>query len=147
LLEAVAQAAVDAQAEAASAMAAHITSLDNAAKVIGFGTTLYKNTRVLVALSQAADQEPAVRRLFTELSERSTELLVALLDRLGLEASRTHAKMLRALFIGLSVSNLATGQADGAAKSEAVLDAVLGLLIAKSSNKPKRRLASQSKKS
>jgi AcrR family transcriptional regulator len=129
LLAAVARAAVERQAASARSMAERITSVENAAKVLAAGTTLRENTRVLVALNQAADREPEVRALFNELTDAFIALLISVLDRLDLKATPANADLVHGLFIGLSVANLATGRPDGEARSAAALGAAFRLLV------------------
>ena len=121
-------------------MAAQITSLNKAAEVIAVATANHKNTRVLVALSQAAEQEPEVRTMFNILADGSIALVTALLEKLGLQPTTANADLVHALFIGLSVTQLATGRANGQARSKAALDAVFNLPASQSVPEHRRRL-------
>jgi AcrR family transcriptional regulator len=67
LLAAVARAAVAAQLAAARSLIRGVSSAEQSAAKMAVVTSRHENTRVLVALNQAADQEPAVRALFNEL--------------------------------------------------------------------------------
>jgi AcrR family transcriptional regulator len=122
LLAAVAHAAIDAQRAGVLALIAHIRSSKDAAEVITVGTARYDNTRVLVALSQAAEQEPEVRKLFNELADGSIVEILSLFEKLGLKESTANADLLHALFIGLSVTHLATGRSDQQERSKAALE-------------------------
>jgi AcrR family transcriptional regulator len=128
LLAAVARAAIEAQTAAARGLAARIQSPDTAAEIIASGTARHENTRVLVALNQAAEQEPEVRALFNELSDNFFAAIVAMFDKLGLRPEPARVDMMHALFVGLSVLDLATSRPDQRARSAAVLDVVLNFL-------------------
>jgi AcrR family transcriptional regulator len=145
LLAAVARAAVDQQSATAAAMAAHATSVADAAVVIAAGTARHEATRVLVALSQAADQEPEVRALFNQLAENSLTALKGLLTRLDLPATEVNADLLRALFIGLAVNNLAAGHADAQARAQAALDAAFRLIAQPAPSSRASKRATKSK--
>jgi AcrR family transcriptional regulator len=132
LLAAVARAAVEIQAADAKAIATRIKSATEAATAIAAGTAQHENTRILVALCQAAEREPDVRASFNQLADGSIAELVALLSRLGLEATTANADLVHALFIGLSITQLATGRTDGKVRAKAALDAAFGLLAASS---------------
>ncbi len=94
-------------------MAARITSVAGAADVIAAGTMIPENTRVLAALKQVADQEPEVRALFNVLTDGLIASLTSILGKLGIEFTPVNADLLHALFVGLSIINLATGRTDG----------------------------------
>jgi hypothetical protein len=89
-------------------------------------------------LSQAAEQEPEVRTMFNALADGSIAVLTALLERLGLQPDTTNADLVHALFIGLSVTHLATGRANGQRRSKAALDAAFDLLASRSPPAGKR---------
>jgi AcrR family transcriptional regulator len=139
LLAAVARAAIEAQAAAAHDMVAQITSLKKAAEIIAAATARAENTRVLVALNQAADREPEVAALFNQLTEGFVVELTALLKKLGLEPSTSNADLVHALFIGLSVLQLATGRPDGEARSKAALQTAFKMLASQSSAEGQRQ--------
>jgi AcrR family transcriptional regulator len=124
LIAAVARAAVEIQASDAKAMAARFTTSKEAAKAIAAATVHHENTRVLMSLSQAAGLGPEVRTLFNELTDGFVAELTALLQKLSLAPSQTSADILHALFVGLSIINLATERKDGQSRSKAALDAV-----------------------
>jgi hypothetical protein len=109
-------------------MVEQITSTNKAVDVIAAATGRQENTRVLVALNQATDREPEVRALFNELANNFVAELIALLTKLGLEPTTANADLVHALFIGLSVMQLATGGPNGQARSEAALNVAFDLL-------------------
>jgi AcrR family transcriptional regulator len=135
LLAAVARAAIDLQGEAAHALTARIRSIDNAPDVIAEAAGRHANTRVLVALNQAAEQEPEVRALFNELSDNFFGEIVSLFDKLGLAREPAHVDLLHALFVGLSVIDLATCRPDQRARSKAALDVAFASLAAQGATK------------
>ena len=69
LLAAVARAGMETQLSEAKALVAGISSAEQAAERIASVTTRHEATRVLAALNQAADQEPAIRAAFNELTD------------------------------------------------------------------------------
>ncbi len=122
LVTAVARAAFDAQAEAARAVIARILSVGDAAAAISEVTGQHERTRVLVALNQASEKEPEVRQLFNNLTNILHSEFASLLERLNLPATGTDVELLHALFIGLSVFDLATCRPGQRERSKAVLD-------------------------
>ncbi|GAU86192.1 TetR/AcrR family transcriptional regulator [Bosea sp. BIWAKO-01] len=122
LVTTVARAAFDAQAEAARAVIARISSVGEAAAAIAAVTGRHERTRVLVALNQASEREPEVRQLFNDLTKILHSEFAGLLMKLGLPATDTDVEMLHALFIGLSVFDLATCRPGQQERSRAILD-------------------------
>lgn len=96
-------------------------SIDGAIAAIAAATFSHQNTRVLVAMNQASDQEPGVRDLFNEMTDAFVAKLGRLLQRFDLGADQDRVDMLHALFVGLSVIDLATSRARGKARNEAAL--------------------------
>jgi AcrR family transcriptional regulator len=139
LLAAVARAAIELQGAAAQALIANIRSIDGAPKAIAEAAGRHENTRVLVALNQAAEQEPEVRELFNELSDNFFNGIGALLDKLGLAKVPAHIDLLHAAFVGLSVIDLATCRPDQRARSKAALDIVFEILGDRKAPKVKPR--------
>lgn len=131
LLAAVARAAIELQGGAARALTSRIRSIDSAAEVIAEAAGRHENTRVLVALNQAAEQEPEVRALFNELLDNFFGEIVTLYDKLGLAQEPAHVDLLHALFVGLSVIDLATCRPDQRARSKAALDLAFEVLGAR----------------
>lgn len=115
LLEAVARAAAEAQ------LAALDTALASGAElsaVLAGLVTRHDNTRVLMALAQAADQEPALRTIFRDLT---TGIVERVSQRLPATAAEATGDFIHALGVGLAVIELATGRPDSAARTQAVL--------------------------
>jgi AcrR family transcriptional regulator len=128
LLAAVARKAIDNQLAGIARTVALAESRDAAVKAVVSATLNHRNTRVLVALNQAADQEPEVRALFNELTGGFVTELGNLLQALGLEPREDRIDLFHALFVGLSVIELATSRARGRERSEAVIRSALSLL-------------------
>jgi AcrR family transcriptional regulator len=138
LLAAVARAAIEIQGVTAKALVARVGSINDAVDVIAEAAARHENTRVLVALNQAAEQEPEVRALFNELSDNFFGEIATLFDRLGLSQKPSHVDMLHALFVGLSVIDLATCRPDQQARSKAALDVAFEFLGAQNTQTGKR---------
>jgi AcrR family transcriptional regulator len=128
LLAAVARRAIDIQLAAARAMVGKITSPRQAASTIASVVVRHENTRVLVALNQAADQEPALRELFNELTDGFVEELRSLLAKLGMKSDQATVDLVHALFVGLSVVDLATSRERGEARAKGVMKAAFEAL-------------------
>jgi AcrR family transcriptional regulator len=139
LLAAVARKAIDNQLAGIARTVALSESKDAAAKAVASATLNHRNTRVLVALNQAADQEPEVRALFNELTGGFVNQLGNLLQTLGLEPREDRIDLVHALFVGLSVIELATSRARGRERSEAVLRCALSLLAARPSTRSRSK--------
>jgi AcrR family transcriptional regulator len=128
LLSAVAQHAIDVQLAAAKKIAAHAVSPQKAVAAIAAAVTSHQNTRVLSALNQAADQEPKLRALFNALCDGFLRELDTMFTALGLPSSEASLDFMHALFVGLSIINLASGRKREAARSKAVLETAFELL-------------------
>jgi AcrR family transcriptional regulator len=128
LLAAVARAAINGQVAAVDAMFAE-TSLDDAANAIARIAVRHDNTRVLMALVQAADQEPQLRALFRELADGIVERAGGFFAAGNLGTGDVHARLLHALAVGLAVLDLATGQPDGDRRAETVLEAAITMIM------------------
>jgi DNA-binding transcriptional regulator YbjK len=128
LLTAVARTAIDLQLGGARAMLKSVESLKEATAAMGAAVVRHENTRVFVALNQAADQEPALQALFKELREGFAQAIADFLKRLDLPATQSHVELLHAVFVGLSVIDLATSRKNGKARSVAALKTVFDLL-------------------
>jgi AcrR family transcriptional regulator len=124
LLAAVGQAAIDAQLAAAEHVLAH-TQPSEMAVAIANVVVRHQNTRVLMALAQAADQEPRLRGLFHQLVDGVAQLAEAFLCTVGATTTEADARMLHALAVGLAVIDLATGRPDGEARAAEALRAAL----------------------
>jgi hypothetical protein len=105
-----------------------ISSAEQAAAKMATVVARHENTRVLAALNQAADQEPTVRTLFNELHEGFVAELHALLGKLKLSRTEARIDLLHALFVGLSIIDLATGRKNGRARAKAALGLAFDLL-------------------
>ena len=128
LLTAVTRAAIEAQLAGARSLTKGIVSAKQAAAKIATVAARRENTRVLAALNQAADQEPTVRALFTELLDGFIAELGALLEKLKLSPTEARIDLLHALFIGLSIIDLATRRKNGRARAKAALSLTFDLL-------------------
>lgn len=128
LLAAVTRVAIDAQLTAIRSMVKGASSKRKAASTIAAVTVVHENTRVLSALNQAADQEPAVRELFNELLGAFLSELGALLEKLGLPSDEPRVDLIHALLVGLSIIDLATARRKGKARAEAVMNLAFALL-------------------
>jgi AcrR family transcriptional regulator len=128
LLAAVARAAIDLQLGAARTLLASAESLKQAADAIGAAVIRHENSRVFVALNQAADQEPAIQALFNELLEGFVQVIADFLKRLNLRSSESHIDLLHAVFVGLSVIDLSTSRKHGKARAVAALKTLFSLL-------------------
>ena len=128
LLTAVARTAIDLQLGGARAMLKSVESLKEATAAMGAAVVRHENTRIFVALNQAADQEPALQALFKELREGFAQAIADFLKRLDLPATQSHVDLLHAVFVGLSVIDLATSRKNGKARSVAALKTVFDLL-------------------
>jgi AcrR family transcriptional regulator len=128
LLTAVTRAAIEAQLVGAQSLTKGISSAQQAAGRMAAVATLHENTRVLAALNQAADQEPAVRALFNELLDGFIAALGTLLQKLKLPSTEARIDLLHGLFVGLSIIDLATGRKRGKARAKAALSLAFDLL-------------------
>jgi AcrR family transcriptional regulator len=128
LVTAVARAAIEAQLAGARSLREGIASAEQAAAKMATVAARRENTRVLAALNQAADQEPTVRVLFNELLDGFVAELNALLAKLKLSPTPARIDLLHALFVGLSIIDLATGRKNGKARAKAALNLAFELL-------------------
>ena len=128
LLTAVTRAAIEAQLAGARSLTKGTVSAKQAAAKMATVAARRENTRVLAALNQAADQEPTVRALFTELLDGFIAELGALLEKLKLSPTEARIDLLHALFVGLSIIDLATRRKNGRARAKAALSLTFDLL-------------------
>jgi hypothetical protein len=110
-------------------MVEKITSPRQAAVTIASVVVRHENTRVLVALNQAADQEPELRDLFNELTDGFVGQLRYMLEEFGLKPDQAMVDLVHALFVGLSVIDLATSRDRGEARAKAVMKKAFDLLV------------------
>lgn len=129
LLVAVGRAAVDRQLAAVDATLGGLSSPEAAAGAIADLISRHGNTRVLMALAQAADEEPRLRELFRELADGIVARVArSLLGHHDPAAAEGPARFLHALSVGLAVVELATGRPDGKQRAAGILEAALHLI-------------------
>jgi AcrR family transcriptional regulator len=131
LVAAVARVAMEAQLGAVRALFNGISSAEQGADRIAAVTVRHENSRVLAALNQAADQEPAVRGVFNELLGGFVAEIGTLLEKLKLRPDEARIDLLHALFVGLSVIDLATARRNGKARAKAALNLAFRMLSEK----------------
>ena len=127
LLACVAHEAIDRQLKAVDAIV-DASSPEAAAKVIAKVAVRHENTRVIMALAQAADQEPSLRKLFRELAEGIILRVGNLLQNLNITPTDERCYLLHALSVGLAVIDLATARKGGERRAECTLGTALTLL-------------------
>lgn len=130
LLAAVGRNAVDRQLAAVRAMLGALVSLDQAAAAIATLVTQHGNTRVLMALAQAADQEPRLREVFGELVDGIVAEVDLFLARTGgRPAGPNAARLLHAASVGMAVVTLAMDPEDARERMEVMIRDLLDLLV------------------
>jgi AcrR family transcriptional regulator len=130
LLEGVARLAVDGQLAALQS----IVDLPSVSAVIKSITAMigrHENTRVLMALAQAADEEPSLRSLFRELADGIVSRLRQLLENLHLDATEEQVLLFHSLSVGLAVVDLATQRPHSKRRVEAILESLFATLASK----------------
>ena len=130
LLEGVARLAVDGQLAALQS----IVDLPTVAAVIKNITAMigrHENTRVLMALAQAADEEPSLRSLFRELADGIVSRLRQLLENLHLDATEEQVFLIHSLSVGMAVVDLATQRPHSKRRVEAILESLFATLASK----------------
>jgi AcrR family transcriptional regulator len=127
LLSGVARAAIDGQLRAVDTVLGAST-IHAAARVIAKVATIHENTRVIMALAQAADQEPPLRELFGELADGIILRAGKLLVNLNINPTDEHRYLLHALSVGLAVIDLATARKNGERRAERTVETALTLL-------------------
>ena len=130
LLKAVARVAIDEQFAAMDKVLAGAT-LHSVAKALADISVRQDGTRVLLALVQAADQDPALRELFRELAEGIALRMERFLKRLNVLATQQHAHLLYALCVGLATVDLATRRPRSKHRGAAILETTFSLMTAK----------------
>jgi DNA-binding transcriptional regulator YbjK len=128
LLAAVARAAIESQL----AMLDGVVELRKAAEIaslVGRHAAKHENTRVMMALAQAAEEEPRLRELFRELADGIFERLGKLLSNLGANPTDEHCRLLHALSVGLAVVDLAVARPGGERRAAEVFGTVLNLVV------------------
>jgi AcrR family transcriptional regulator len=127
LLKAVARAAIDRQLSPSNSVA-ETTSAKNAAAQLANVVVRHGNTRVLMALAQAADQEPALRELFVELADGIIQRVSKILRQLNVKPSDEHCYLLHAVLVGMANITLATGREDSELRSARALERMFRVL-------------------
>lgn len=127
LLAAVARAAIDGQLSAIDTMLDG-RSIDAASTVIANVAGRHSNTRVMMALAQAADQEAKLRELFRELADGIVGRAGHLLEKLNIPATEENRFLVHALSVGLAVVDLAVARPDGERRASAVVKTALTLM-------------------
>jgi AcrR family transcriptional regulator len=130
LLEGVARLAVDGQLTALQSIV-DLPSVPAAIKNIAAMIGRHENTRVMMALAQAADQEPSLRSLFRELADGIVSRLRQLLDNLHLDATEEQVKLMHSLSVGLAVVELATQRPRSKRRVDAILESLFAMLASK----------------
>jgi AcrR family transcriptional regulator len=127
LLAGVARVAIDRQLAAVDGVVG-ASSVRGAAKAIANVVVRHENTRVIMALAQAADQEPALRELFRELADGIILRAGKLLGNLNIEPTDEHCYLLHAMSVGMAVVDLATARKDGERRAARALETTLNLM-------------------
>ena len=129
------------QLAAVGAMLAGLSSSDQAAHAIAELVLRRENTRVLMALAQAADEERALCDLFRELADGIVAHVGDFLRRVGTPEAEVEerARMLHALSVGLSVVSLATDRPDGKQRAAGILSTTLQLIASGAGRTPRAR--------
>lgn len=128
LLAAVARVAMEAQLGAIRALFKSISSPEQGAERIAAAILRHDSSRVLAALNQAADQEPVVRKVFNELLTGFIAEFATLFEKLKFTPNGASVDLLHALFVGLSIIDLATARRNGKARTKAVLNLAFEML-------------------
>ena len=124
LLAGVARVAIDRQLAAVDGVVG-ASSVREAAKVIANVVVRHENTRVIMALVQAADQEPALRELFRELADGIILRAGKLLRNLNIEPTDEHCNQLHSMSVGMAVIDLATTRKNGELRAARALEVAL----------------------
>ncbi len=127
LLAGVARVAIERQLAAVDTMLG-ASSAQVAAKTIANVAVRHENTRVIMALAQAADQEPALREVFHELADGIILRAGKLLGNLNIKPTDEHCYLLHAMSVGLAVIDLATARKNGERRAERTLETALTLM-------------------
>jgi len=127
LIEAVARVAINGQLPALDAFAGE-SSAKITATYIANVAMRHENTRILMALAQAADEEPSIRSLFRELADAVAGRVTRMLEAMGLAVSKEHIAMVHALVVGLAVIELAVGRADSKRRASVAIESLFSML-------------------
>ena len=124
LLAGVARVAIDRQLVAVDSILT-AASVREAAKAIANVAVRHENTRVIMALVQAADQEPALRELFRELADGIIVRAGKLLTNLNIEPTDERCYQVHSMSVGMAVIDLATARKNGERRAARTLEAAL----------------------
>jgi AcrR family transcriptional regulator len=124
LLMGVARVAIDRQLAAVDGILT-ASSVRKAATTIASVAVRHENTRVIMALAQAADQEPALRELFRELADGIILRVGKLLINLNIEPTDERCYQLHSMSVGMAVIDLATARKNGERRAARTLEAAL----------------------
>ena len=127
LLFAVARTAIECQLGAVDAMLGETEPRATAKAIARLGVE-HENTRVIMALAQAADQEPALRELFRELTDGTILRVGKLLEDLNITPTNDHCYLLQALSFGLAVIDLGTARKNGGRRAARTLEITIALM-------------------
>ena len=130
LLEGVARVAVDGQLAALQSIV-DLPSVPAVIKHIAAMIGRHENTRVMMALAQAADEEPSLRSLFRELADGIVSRLRQLLENLHLDATDEQVKLMHSLSVGVAVVDLATQRPHSKRRVEAILQSLFAMVASK----------------
>ena len=130
LLEGVARLAVDGQLAALQSIV-ELPSVAAAIKHITAMIGRHENTRVMMALAQAADEEPSLRSVFRELADGIVSRLRQLLENLHINATEEQVNLIHSLSVGLAIVDLATQRPHSKRRVEAILESLFATLASK----------------
>jgi AcrR family transcriptional regulator len=130
LLEGVARLAFDGQLGALQSIV-ELPSVAAAIKHITAMIGRHENTRVMIALAQAADEEPSLRSVFRELADRIASRLRQLLENLHINATEEQVTQIHSLSVGLAVVDLAIQRPHSKRRIEAILESLFTTLASK----------------
>jgi AcrR family transcriptional regulator len=96
-------------------------SIHAAIKAITSAVVRPENTRVMLALAQAADEEASLSYMFRDLAEGVALRIGRLFEKLDIETSSEQVSLIHAAVVGLAVINLATQRPNPKSRVEAIL--------------------------
>ena len=120
LLEAVARLVVENQL-ALLDESLQVSSVQAAIRAITSLVVRPENTRVLMALAQAADEESSLAQVFRDLADGVALRIGRLFEKLDVEATREQISLIHAVSVGLAVIHLATQRPNPKTRVEAIL--------------------------
>jgi AcrR family transcriptional regulator len=130
LLEGVARLAVDGQLAALQPIV-DLPSVPAVIKNLAAMIGRHENTRVMMALAQAADEELSLRSLFRELADGIVSRLRQMLENLRLDATEQQINLMHSLSVGLAVVDLATQRPHSKRRVEEILESLFATLASK----------------